>query len=155
MKKLFAIDTNLLVYSHHLEAKYHQSAKAWLERIMNERDEQGNLSVCLPAQILMEFVNVIAWQQLKQPLSLSEAKRVVQDYVDTGIRIIYQRDTHIETFLSLLGVVKSRKQIFDVSLAAVLKDHGIVGLYTVDVTDFEVFNFSEVINPLSTEGGVR
>ena len=153
--KLFAIDTNLLVYSHHLEAKYHQSAKAWLERIMNERDEQGNLSVCLPAQVLMEFVNVITWQQLKQPLSLWEAKRVVQDYVDTGIRIIYQRDTHIETFLSLLSVVKSRKQIFDVSLAAVLKDHGIMGLYTVDVTDFEVFDFLEVINPLSTEGGVR
>jgi hypothetical protein len=75
--KWFAIDTNLLVYSHQLEAKYHQSAKAWLERIMNERDEQGNLSVCLPAQVLMEFVNVITWQQLKQPLSLSEAKRVV------------------------------------------------------------------------------
>ncbi len=153
--KLFAIDTNLLVYAHHLEAKYHQSAKAWLERIMNERDEQGNLSVCLPAQVLMEFVNVITWQQLKQPLSLSEAKQVVEDYVDTGIRIISQRDTHIETFLSLLSVVKSRKQIFDVSLAAVLKDHGIAGLYTVDVADFEVFDFLEVINPFATEGGMR
>ncbi len=85
MKKLLAIDTNLLVYSPHLEAKYHQPARLWLERVMNERDENGNLSVCLPAPVLMEFMNVITWQPLKQPLSLAETKCIVQNYVDTGI----------------------------------------------------------------------
>ena len=58
---------------------------------MYERDEDGNLSVCIPAQVLMEFVHVVTWQRLEQPLSLSEAIGVVEDYVDTGITIIYQR----------------------------------------------------------------
>jgi predicted nucleic acid-binding protein len=114
---------------------------------MNERDDDGKLSVCLPAQVLMEFIHVITWQRLEKPLSLSEAIRVVQDYIDTDILIIYQRETQIQTFLTLLSRVATRKKMFDVALVATLKDNGISGLYTVNVGDFEEFDFLEVVNP--------
>ncbi len=107
--KLFAIDANLLVYAHNTDSKFHEKAAAFIEKVMNERDDDGKLSVCLPAQVLMEFIHVITWQRLEKPLSLSEAIRVVQDYIDTGILIIYQRETQIQTFLTFLfNLIKSR-----------------------------------------------
>jgi len=109
---------------------------------------KANSQFVSPAQVLMEFIHVITWQRLEKPLSLSEAIRVVQDYVDTGILKMSQREPHIQTFLTLLSSVTTRKKIFDVVLTATLKDNGISGLYTVNVTDFEEFDFLTVINPL-------
>jgi len=93
----------------------------------------------------------MTWQRMQKPLSLSEAIRVVQDYVDAGVAIIHQRETHIQTFLELLGSVTARKKVFDVALAATLKDNGVEGLYTANVADFEGFDFLKVINPLQIE----
>ena len=151
--KLFAMDANLLVYAHNTDSKFHEKAAAFMEKAMNERDNEGKLSVCIPAQVLMEFIHVITWQRLEKPLSLSEAIRVVQDYIDTGILIIYQRETQIQTFLTLLSRVTSRKKMFDVALVATLKDNNISGLYTVNVDDFKEFDFLEVVNPLKTDKG--
>jgi predicted nucleic acid-binding protein len=145
---VFAIDTNLLVYAHNTASEFNERAKRFLEKVINDLDEERNLSVCLPAQVLMEFVHVITWQRLKAPLSLSEAIRVVRDYLDTNITIIHQSDTQIQTFLALLRSVTARKKVFDVALAATLKDNEIAGLYTANVADFEEFDFLEVINPL-------
>ena len=145
---MFAIDTNLLVYAHNTASEFNENAKRFLEKAMNERDEEGNLPMCLPAQVLMEFVHVITWQRLKAPLSLSAAIRVVQDYLGTGITIIHQCDTQIQTFLELLHAVTTRKKVFDVALAATLKDNEITGLYTANIADFEQFDFLKVINPV-------
>lgn len=95
---MFAIDTNLLVYAHNTASKFNEKATAFLEKVMNERDEEGDLSVCIPAQVLMEFVHVIIWQHLEAPLSVPEAISIVQDYVGTGIKIIHQRETQIQHF---------------------------------------------------------
>jgi predicted nucleic acid-binding protein len=149
--KIFAIDTNLLVYAHNKDSEFNEKASAFLEKVMNERDEEGNLSVCLSAQVLMEFVNVITRQNLENPLSLSEAVSLVRDYLETDIGIINQRETQIQSFLNLLDSVTTRKKIFDVALVATLKDNGISGLYTVNVADFEEFDFLGVINPLQYE----
>jgi len=145
---MFAIDTNLLIYAHNKGSEFHEKASAFMENVMNERDEQGNLSVCIPAQVLMEFVNVITRRNLEKPLTLPEAIKVVRDYVETGVQIIHQRETQIETFLDLLASVATRKKVFDIALIATLRDNDISGLYTVNVADFEGFDFLEVKNPL-------
>jgi len=147
----FAIDTNLLVYAHNVASEFHAGAKAFLEKVMNERDEEGHLSVCLPVQVLLEFIHVVTWQRLQSPLSLSQAIQLVEDYVETGITIVHQHETQLRTFLNLLNVTSTRKRVFDVALAAMLKDNGVVGLYTANVADFEDFEFLEVINPLRPE----
>nr|VFK44527.1 MAG: hypothetical protein BECKTC1821E_GA0114239_103632 [Candidatus Kentron sp. TC] len=146
---MYAIDTNLLVYAHNTASPFHMPAKIFVEQAMNTRGTDGRLSVCLPAQILMEFLNVITWHRLDAPLLLSNAIRIVQNYIDTGVTILHHRSTQLETFLDLLDSTTTRKKIFDVALAATLKDHGIPGLYTVNVKDFEEFTFLEVRNPLS------
>jgi predicted nucleic acid-binding protein len=148
---MFAIDTNILVYAHNEDSEFNEGATSFLEKVMNERDEEGDLSVSIPSQVLTEFVNVITRQRLEKPLSLSEAIDAVNDYLKAGIKIIPQRETQIQTFLELLGSLSSRKKVFDVALAATLKDNGILGLYTVNVNDFDEFDFLQVINPLKSK----
>jgi len=145
---MYALDTNLLVYAHNAASPLHGRAKAFVERAMNSRDTEGDASICLPAQVLMEFLNVITWYRLEAPLSLIDAMNIAQDYLDTGVTILYQKSTQLETLFELLKSVKTRKKIFDVALAATLKDHDVSGLYTVNTKDFEEFTFLDVKNPL-------
>ncbi len=70
---MYALDTNLLVYAHNTTSPFHVQAKAFIEQVMNTRDTEGHLSICLPAQILMEFLNVITWHRLEAPLPLTDA----------------------------------------------------------------------------------
>ena len=145
---MFAIDTNLLVYAHNTDSKFHKQSAAFVTQVINERDQKGQYKICLPTQVLSEFVHVITWQRVEKPLSITEAVRVVRDYRDRGIPIIHQRETQIQTFLELLESSTTRKKVFDIVLAATLKDNGISGLYTVNVDDFKTFDFLEAINPL-------
>ncbi|MCB0035524.1 MAG: PIN domain-containing protein [Anaerolineales bacterium] len=145
---MFALDTNILVYTHNRGASQHESAKQFMQKVMNDYDENGELSVCIPAQVLLEFINVITWSRLESPLSLPDAKEIVQDYLDTGVTILHPKPTHLTTVLSLIGTAKSRKKIFDIALVATLKDHGVSGLYTANTADFAEFTFLDVQNPL-------
>lgn len=95
-------------------------------------------------------MNVITWTRLEAPLPLSEAKIIVEDYLQSDAEIIYPKQTQLITLLELLDSVKSRKKVFDVALVATLKDNGIQGLYTVNTNDFEEFSFLEVKNPLQS-----
>ncbi|MDY0096124.1 MAG: PIN domain-containing protein [Candidatus Vecturithrix sp.] len=145
---MYALDTNILVYAHNIKSPYHASAKLFVEQVMNARNADGQLSVCFPAQILMEFLNVITWQRLEAPLPLPDAIQVVQDYRATGVTILYPQQTQLETLVDLLKSVTTRKKIFDVALVATLKDYGIPGLYTVNTKDFKEFTFLDAKNPL-------
>lgn len=56
---MYALDANLLIYAHNTASPFHPQAKALIEKVMNERDAEGKLSICIPGQVLMEFLNVI------------------------------------------------------------------------------------------------
>jgi len=145
---MFSIDTNLLVYAHNKDSEFNKKAVSFLEKVLNDRDEKGNLSICLTTQVLIEFVNVITRQTLERPVSIPGAIQIIKEYLTAGVKILSQRNTQLRTFLELLSSIKTRKKIFDVALAATLKDHNITGFYTVNVDDFKEFDFLEVINPL-------
>ena len=146
---MYAIDTNLLVYAHNKDAAYHKQAEAFIEQVMNERDAQSRFQVCIPAQVLVEFLNVITWSKLEAPLSLAQAIRIVQTYIDSGVPIIHAQPTQLSTCLALLAGVTTRKKVFDVVLVATLKDVGVKGLYTVNTKDFVEFDFLNVVNPVA------
>lgn len=146
---MVALDTNLLVYAHNTASPFHAQARAFIEDVMNERDDEGQLAICIPAQVFMEFLNVITWHRLEAPLPLADATQIVQDYLDTGVTILYPQPTQLNTLLDLLKSVTTRKKVFDVALAATLKDHSIADLYTVNTKDFKEFEFLDVKNPLA------
>lgn len=146
---MYALDTNLLVYAHNTASPFHAKAKTFLENVMSERNEVGQLSIYIPAQVFMEFLNVITWTRLEAPIPLADATQIIQDYLDTGVTILNPLPTQLSTLLGLLKSTTSRKKVFDVALAATLKDHGVSGLYTANTKDFEEFEFLDAKNPLS------
>ena len=79
---MFAIDTNLLVYAHNTDSEFHEQSAAFVTQMINERDQKGRYTICLPTQVLSEFVHVITWQRVEKPLSITEAIRVIQDYIE-------------------------------------------------------------------------
>ena len=85
---MFAIDTNILVYAHNKDSEFNEKATLFLEKVMNDRDEEGNLSVCIPTQALMEFINVITRQNLKSALSLKTAINIIKEYLDFEVPCI-------------------------------------------------------------------
>lgn len=145
---MYALDTNILVYAHNVDSVNHEKAKAFLEEVMTVTDEDGEYQVCIPAQVLIEFLNVITWSRLESPLALHEATEIAKDYLHSGVDIIHSTQNQLNTLFALLESVKSRKKIFDVALVATLKDNHIQGLYTVNTTDFVEFAFLDVRNPL-------
>ncbi len=48
---MYALDTNMLIYAHNTASPFHPHAKVFVEQVMNTRDADGHLSVCLPAQV--------------------------------------------------------------------------------------------------------
>lgn len=145
---MYAIDTNILVYAHNLTAPLHKESLAFIEKSVNTYNSQDSRSICIPSQVLVEFLNVITWSKVGSPLSLDHATEIVKDYLDSGIPIIHPKPTQLTTLFSLLEDVTTRKKVFDVALAATLKDNSIIGLYTVNVKDFKDFSFLDVVNPL-------
>jgi predicted nucleic acid-binding protein len=87
-------------------------------------------------------------QSLPRALKLEEAVDVIEQYTQSGARIVDHRPSQLKTFVELLRSTRSRKKVFDVALAATLKDNGIEGLYTANVADFASFKFLRVVNPL-------
>ena len=146
--KTFAIDTNLLIYAHNTNSPLHQDAKAFIETVMQDQGEKTNVKICIPAQVLVEFISVATSHKNQYPLSISQASLIVKDYLNSGTPILTQKDTYLKNVMELLNEVTSRKQIFDVAIAAILKDNNVFGIYTVNVKDFDNFSFLEVINPL-------
>lgn len=146
---MYAVDTNLLVYAHNADSVFHEPAKKFIESILNTRDDTGNFQVCIPAQVLVEFINVITWSRLESPLSLLDALRLVKQYRDSGVTILHPKASQLNTLLTLFESVTTRKKVFDIALVATLKDNGINGLYTVNTKDFVDFDFLNVVNPLS------
>jgi predicted nucleic acid-binding protein len=146
---MYALDTNILVYAHNLASPRHKKAKIFVERIISEEDKDGNPVVSIPLQVCAEFINVCTKQTVDKPLSITEAVNIIKKYSEfLELSIIYPKPTQLQTFLSLLESTRTRKKIFDVFLAATLKDNNVEGLYTVNTDDFKEFTFLKVENPL-------
>ena len=132
-----------------MASPFHQKAKIFVEKIISEEDEIGNPVICIPLQVCAEFINVCTRQAIGKPLSITNAVKEIRRYAEfLAIPILYPKPTQLETFLTLLESTTTRKKTFDVYLAATLKDHGIEGLYTVNVEDFKELTFLKVENPL-------
>jgi len=148
---MFAIDTNILVYAHNLDSPFYEKATNFVELVIKEQERlNGHRIVGIPLQVCAEFINVITRQTIERSLSLSEAIAILREYTEIlATPIIYPKRTQLQTFLSLLETTTTRKKVFDVALAATLKDNGVEGLYTVNVDDFKDFPFLDVENPLA------
>ena len=147
---MFAVDTNILVYAHNVRSPLNEKAKSFLERAVSAASYNAKEVVGIPLQACAEFINVCTRKTLEKPLTMQEAIQALRRYTDfLETAVIHPKATQLQTFLSLLETTTSRKKVFDVMLAATLKDNHIEGIYTVNVDDFKGFDFLKVVNPLA------
>jgi len=147
---MYAIDTNILVYAHNRSSPWYQKARGFLKRILMELNGTEKTIIGIPLQACAEFVNVCTRQNVGTPLSIPEAIDILRLYTEVlEVPVIYPKMTQLETFLNLLETTTTRKKVFDVAIAATLKDNQIEGLYTVNVDDFKDLPFLQVENPLA------
>jgi toxin-antitoxin system PIN domain toxin len=140
------IDTNVLVYAADGTSEFHEPAKQ-----LRDRGMQGELSLGVCPQILMEFFAVITNpRRVQQPRSPQEAREEVEKYLSTAaIRKVYPGNNVLTRVLELLRQHPeiARQEVFDCYLVATMQANGISRIYTYNQQHFTHFTGIEVLSP--------
>jgi uncharacterized protein len=139
-------DSNLLLYAFDAGAKRHVEARAWLEDVLNGREQLGMAWVVLLAFIRIS-TNPTA---LRKALSLEEATGIVSDLLERPtVILIHPAERHWMLFRQLLIAAQAKGDLVtDAHLAALAIEHGAV-LYSTD-RDFARFPGLRWQNPLES-----
>lgn len=137
------IDTNILVYAYDVsEITKHPIAKDIVTQIW----QTGEGVVCV--QNLMEFFVVIT-RKVTSPISVTVAKSIIDDMVKSESWKVIDRDIH--TFLDAIDLVSQyHVHIWDATIAACMKEHGVAVIVTEDKNDFEKIPGIHVVVPFES-----
>ena len=142
----FAVDAIILLYAANASSPANARAVAFLE----ECTARGEL-MCLPWPTVMAFLRIGTHPSIfPEPLTCAQA----EDYITALLELPHVRTiSELEGFWSVYqevsGDVLPRGNLVpDAHLAAILKQNGIIRLFTNDA-DFRRFSFLEVHYPLS------
>lgn len=141
----FGIDVNVLLYASDRSSPHHTKAGAFLEASV-----VGSEVFCIAWLTAMSYLRMATHPAIfSQPLSPTEAVSNMQALLavphcralgeEGGFWAAYQDVTR--------GLTVRGNLVPDAHLAAVLRQHGVVRLYTHD-KDFRRFDFLQVIDPL-------
>ncbi len=142
----FGIDVNILLYASDQSSPLHVKAAAFLQGTVD-----GSEVFCIAWLTAMSYLRMATHQSIfARPLSPDEAVSNLQALLgvphcralgeDEGFWASYRQATQ--------GLVVRGNLVPDAHLAAVLRQHGVVKLYTHD-KDFRKFDFLQVIDPLA------
>lgn len=141
----FGIDVNILLYASDRSSRWHEKASAFLQRCA-----AGSEVFCIAWVTALSYLRMATHGSIfAQPLSADEAAGNVEALLalphcralgeDEGFWAVYRQVTRAFPVRGNL--------VPDAHLAAVLRQHGVVTLYTHD-RDFRKFDFLRAIDPL-------
>lgn len=143
---LFLIDSNILIYNYDTTDKAkHEIAKNLIDECWHKGE-----NLVISSQNLAEFFSVTTQKKI---LTKQEALDNIEDIADFSgfIKISY---TH-ETVLEAAKISEQHNMHFwDSLLAATMKQHGILNLYTENASDFKV-PWLNVVNPFETANRMK
>ncbi|MFH0926723.1 MAG: PIN domain-containing protein, partial [bacterium] len=122
------IDTNIIVYAYDTsEKEKHNISKDILKEVW----EKGGGIVCL--QNLMEFF-VIITKKVENPISIIEAKTIIEDFLKSENWKIIDRDE--DTFLKAIDLVSKYKiHLWDAMIVACMTENDINEIITENKKD--------------------
>lgn len=131
------VDTNILVYAHDRGAgAKHERAKALVSSLWQER------SGLISTQVLQEFY-INLRRKAKNPVSLEEAKRLLQDYL--------RWEVVINDGESILGAVDFERRFglsfWDALVVQAANSAGAEILYSEDFNHGQTYGRVKVVNP--------
>lgn len=141
----FGIDVNILLYASDQSSPLNPKAALFLQQCAEDREV-----FCLTWPTLMGYLRMATHPSIfEQPLSPDDAIHNVDALLSLPhCRAIGEQEDFWRVYREITAEVPTRGNLVpDAHLAAILRDHGVVTLYTHD-RDFRKFEFLKVRDPL-------
>lgn len=142
---MIAVDSNLLVYSHREDSKFHEASKELVDSLRHQ-----SMPWAIPWPCIHEFIGIVTHSNIYKPAtSLSQALASVDAWVAGGnLHLLSESPGYFEKLRELALAAKlSGPRIHDARIAALCLHHGVHELWTAD-RDFSMFQKLKTRNPL-------
>ncbi len=140
----YSVDVNVLLYASDTSSPKHGEAIRFLKQRTSDPD-----LFCLAWTTLIAFLRIATHPRIfSRPLSPDEALGNVESLLTLPrVRVLSEGEGFLEIYRGVTGRFPVRGNLVpDAHLAALLLQHGVRRLYTVD-RDFRKFDFLEVTDP--------
>ena len=142
---MIGVDTNILVYSHRRDSKFHSSARAKLKELA-----ESGLNWAIPWPCIHEFLSIVTHPKIYLPPTPNEkAVRQVELWMESPtLTLIGEGNDYWKKFrgLALLEKIKG-PVIHDARIVAICLEAGVTVLWTAD-RDFSMIPGIRLENPL-------
>ena len=142
----YSVDVNILLYASDDSSPRHAAAMDFLKR----RGTDPEL-FCLSWITLMSYLRIATHPRIfSRPLSPGEALANVHSLLAMPrVRVLSEADGFLDVYREVTSHFAVRGNLVpDAHMAAILRQHDIRKLYTVDA-DFRKFDFLDVIDPFA------
>ena len=133
---MIAVDTNVLVAAHRLDAVRHPQALAWVRSLAEGEEPWG-----IPVFCLGEFVQVVTHRRVFDPPStIAQAIDAVDALLESpSVRLLTPSAGHWSLLrASIVAGEATGNLVFDAQIAALCREHGVDRLLSDD-RDFRRF----------------
>ena len=140
----YSVDVNVLLYASDTSSPKHAEAIGFLKQRASDPD-----LFCIAWSTLIAFLRIATHPGIfAQPLSPDDALRNVESLLSLPrVRLLSEGEGFLEVYREVTARFPVRGNLVpDAQLAALLRQHGVRRLYTVD-RDFRKFDFLEVADP--------
>jgi hypothetical protein len=145
---VIAVDTNLLVYAHRRESRFHAASSALLGRLA-----EGHAAWAIPWPCVYEFFSVATNPRIWKDAATSPQqawKQIDAWAASPSAKLLHETEDFIITLREFACRPRVRGPIVhDARVAAICVAHGVEELLTVD-RDFALFPELVTRNPLRT-----
>ena len=142
---MIAVDSNLLIYSHREDSKFHVAA---IELVDSLRHQSAPWAIPWPC--VHEFIGIVTHTNIyRPPTSLNQALAAVGAWLASGnLHLLSESPGYFDKLRELALAAKlSGPRIHDARVAALCLHHGVRELWTAD-RDFSMFPKLKTRNPL-------
>ncbi len=142
---MIAVATNLLVYSHFADSKFHEPARDLIDGLRH-----GSAPWAIPWPCVHEFLGIVTHPKIYKPASTPEqAFAAVDAWLAGGnAHLLAESPGYFGKLKELALAAKlSGPRIHDARIAALCLHHGVGELWSAD-RDFSAFPRLKVRNPL-------
>jgi len=140
----YSVDVNVLLYASDTSSPKHAEAIRFLKQRASDPD-----LFCIAWSTLVAFLRIATHAGIfSHPLSPDDALRNVESLLSLPrVRLLAEGEGFLEIYREVTARFPVRGNLVpDAHLAALLRQHGVRRLYTVD-RDFRKFDFLEVADP--------
>ncbi len=142
---MIVVDTNILVYAHREDSKWHASALSCVKELAQAADPWA-----IPWSCMHEFVAIVTHPRIYMPPTpLKQTLEQVEAWLESpSLHLLSEFEGYWDTLKDLLQASKVQgAQVHDARIAALVKHHSGSELWTAD-RDFTRFPGIKTRNPL-------